>query len=132
MKTIDLSKPVMQRVVAYEKKRTWLWILLFFLLLFCAGVLAGMSLWVATQDVASRQTLDLLSLFGENWEIIAEYWQDTASVVWEELPKETLTLALLGITALVVLIVATRHKRRIIRKKLSTLEKYGKNRNNRT
>lgn len=130
MKTIDVSKRVMEKVVAYEKVRTRRWILRFILVLFVLTVFELSALALVAQDVAQKQSLELLTLFTQDREIIAEFWQDTLTVFWEELPQQAVVLAAVLLAGMFVIVVVTRGRRRVIRARLSKLANYGKNRDN--
>lgn len=124
MKTIDVSKQVMDEVVHFEKKRSlwWLGRFLFILLVLLA---AGISfLWIAVTQIFERQTLELLTLFTQNREIIGEFWQDTLLVFWEELPQKKLAVGLIALFAVGAMILVTRKQLRVLWKKMRQLAKY--------
>lgn len=126
MKTIDVTRRVMGKVVRYERRHTLLWLGRFFTVIVVLGGAALTFMLVATRDLFSRDAFSVFSLFGEDWEIITEYWRDVLAVFWEELPKETLFLGALAILAIATIIIITRNQRRIIRRKreqLISLEK---------
>src|SRR5260221_6235185 len=101
MKTIDVSKSVMQRVAMFERRRVAIWITLFLAGIGALVGLIGVSLWSAVQVVSERQSLELLTLFQEDPEIIHEFWRDTLATFWEELPVHLL----LGVAVLCVVII---------------------------
>ena len=124
MKTIDVSKHVMDEVVHFEKKRSLWWLgrfLFIFLVLLAVGV---WFLWIAVTQIFERRTLELLTLFKEDRETIAQFWQDTFSVFWQELPQRKLIVVALAIVAIFILLFLTRRKRAIIEQKIRHLAKY--------
>ncbi len=124
MKKIDITASVMKRVVGYEKRQTTWWLRRYIVFLTIFAGLFVITIAIAARLFYERGTYDLLTLFFEDKEIIAEYWRDTLSVFIEELPQRALLSA--GILFLVVIsiIVITRRKRTIIRRKLRELAKY--------
>lgn len=124
MKTIDITKPVMQRIVGYEKKRTARWLKLFF---GAAAILASVvvvSTGLIVKQMIDFRTFDMLSLFEEDREIIAQFWQDTLVTVWAELPQQIVITSLVALVIFFGLILFTGTKRKIIKRKLSEVAKY--------
>jgi hypothetical protein len=124
MKTIDVSKNVMGKVVSLEKGRTKRWLLRFFIavaVLLISFIAFGIF---AVQTISERQGWDLLTLFQQDPEIIAAYWRDTLWIFWEEAPQRIV----FAVGAIVIIIIGvfilTRRRRTILRKKLHQLEKY--------
>ncbi len=114
----------MANVARYEKRRSFSWLVKFFtLLLIATTVTVGLGL-VAAMQIGERKTLDLLTIFGEDREIIEQFWQDTLSVFWQELPQGTLIIVAISCIVIVLLVVATRKKRAIIARKIQQLAKY--------
>ena len=124
MKTIDVSKNVMQKVVYLEWGRMKQWILGFVIAvtaLYISFVVLGVF---AFQIISERQGWDLLTLFQQDQEIIAIYWKDTLWIFWEEAPQ-IIIFSVAGILVLIVIIIVlTRRKRRIVQKKLHQLGQY--------
>ncbi len=126
MKPIDMKKPVMEKVVRFEKKRSFWWLGKFFfilLVLFFAGV---WILRVAATQIAERQTLDLLTLFTQDREIVAEFWQDTLMVFWEELPQNKLIIAGVILLVIVAFVLLTRTRRMIVWKRIQQIKNFKK------
>ena len=123
MKTMDLTKPVMERVVRLERQRTKRWIRVFSatvgILLFIVLVFLAQA-WIRLSE---RHTRDLFTLLLEDKEIILEFWQDTAMVFFEELPQKTLLTAGAVATGIGMLFIFTVRKRAIIRRKMRELAK---------
>lgn len=124
MRNIDLTKKVMDRVVGFEKHRSRFWLLRI-------GIIAGLTLagalfflWLTTSDLIEQKSFDLLTLFGEESEIIKDYWKDTISIFLEELPYEKIVLALIFLVIFIILLFIFRKKIRLAFKKLKNLAKY--------
>jgi hypothetical protein len=123
MKRVDVTKSVMDRVTRFEKERShsWLWRSRIFIGVLFVGVL--WALWMVWDQLRARQTLDMLSLFWEDAEIIQEFWQDTIIVFLEELPREALVVAGIVLVGLFGYIWLTHKKRAIMKKRLTQLAK---------
>ena len=124
MKSVDVTKPVMEKVVRFEKRRSFWWIGRFFiiLLVLCS---AGLWLsWIAAEQIAERQTLELLTLFTQDREIISEFWQDTLTIFWEELPQGKLIIIGVLLLLIIMLILLTKKRRMIVWKRIQQIKKY--------
>ncbi len=113
-----VSKQVMNKVVAFEKKRSsfFLWnyrVLLGFIVVCLVSVGAALY-W----ELMYRKAFDLLTLFFEDREIIAEYWQDTLSTFSYEMPMEYILYLGLCIVVIFVIVIMTK----TIREKVTRLK----------
>ncbi len=126
MKQIDVTVPVMHRIVAWERRRVTYWLGRFFvgIAALAGGLLA--IVWLGTQEVLRRQTLDLLTLFVEDREIIEEFWQDTVMIIFAELPWEAIVPGIVLCGSIGIYLLVTASKRRMIRKKMLQLSQYEK------
>jgi len=131
MKTIDVTRLVMDQVVGFEKRRSAWWIGKFLFILFVLGALGIWVFWIAVTEIFERQTLELLALFTQDREIVAQFWQDTIMVFWEELPQEKLAIGFLALLGVVIFIFINRKNISIIWKKMRQLAKYKEFGNNR-
>lgn len=122
----------MEKIVHLEQTRTSRWFRRFRVLIGLILVLLIAFLLQAWAVVVERHTLDLLALLAQDREIIEEFWQDTVGIFIEELPQKTLVVAGMCFLILLFVVVATRRKRTILRKKLTQLATRGKISNNRT
>lgn len=125
-KNFDLTKSVMERIVRFEKKRTWLWIWRFVVGI---GILvaAALTFFVfAVKDVRERDTLSLFSLFGEDTEIIREFWRDTLGIFWQELPREKLAIGGGFLIIVFAIFVMNRKRIKFMVKKIKNIAKYTK------
>ncbi len=78
------------------------------------------------EEILSNDVLTPLTLFGEDREIISEYWKDTISTFWQELPQMQISISLLVLLVIVIVIVIARKRFGVIRKRLKGLAKYKK------
>jgi hypothetical protein len=124
MKNVDVSKSVMNKVVRFERTRTRSWFRTFILsiviLLFSLVTLVVLMIRILSE----RQVWELLTLFGQDPEMISSYWQDTLWVIWEESPHRIITLTAIIVLAVIGIYILTRRKRKVLKKKLDVLEKY--------
>lgn len=132
MKPIDVTKPVMDKIVRFEERRTHAWMRLFRVSIGLLFTLSGVFIWQVWLQLYERQTLDLLTLVREDREIIQEFWQDSALVFIEELPQDTLITAGIFLLAIGIIFWVTRRKRKVIRKKLKELAIHERFSNNTT
>lgn len=121
MKTIDLSKSVMNRVVKFEKRRSIVWLsrLIIFIVILIVSLVG--VLWLITREVIERKTLVLLELFAEDREIINEFWQDTILTFWEELPQEQFALTVVILLSLMMAILLSRQKLKVVIRRIKQL-----------
>ena len=118
-----MTQSVMDKVGRFEKKRITFWLVKFILiLLFLTGAFSFI-LSTTLRIFDERKIWDLLSLFGQDREIIADFWQDTLFIVWEELPRVWLILWFSIVAGIILFIIANRKKIYIIRKKIQYLRK---------
>ncbi len=114
----DLTKSVMNKVVALEKRRSGWWLLKFILGAAGLGVTAGILLLAVWGQLEQQQAWDSLSLFQEDSEIIHQYWQDTLWVLWEELPKEQLIIGLVALGLVLLILIWGAKKLPVVWKRL--------------
>ncbi len=114
----------MKKVVSFEKRRSLYW-LGRFLLILLFFVVAGVSFAIViARELSETKTLELLTLFRENRETIAEFWQDTLNTFWEELPKGEIALAASAIVIIILIFLFARRRIGITKKRLSDIAKY--------
>lgn len=121
MQKHDLTKIIMGKVVRFEERRTKLWLgkYIFILLLFIAVLI--FLIYISVNIIQKQQTADLLAIFGEDREIIAEFWQDTVTTFWEELPLIWLGLGGLALTGIIIYLRLSGKKIQIIKNKRGEL-----------
>lgn len=124
MKEIDITNKVMNRVVSFEKRRIAFWIGRAVLVLGGLLTILGISLWLFARQVWEMQVLDLLSLFGEDREIIKEFWQDTVWLIWEELPHRMIYISIFVILILIIFVIFSKSKFGVIKEKMKNLKNY--------
>ena len=123
MKHPDVTRSVMEQVARYEQGRSAGWLRRFRVFIVLLLLAAGAILWWIWQQLQERRVLDLLELFWEDAEIIREFWRDTVSVFWEELPQGALLIAGLILLGIGITAWLTRRTRAITHKRLARLAK---------
>ena len=127
MKTIDVSKKVMNQVVHLERGRTKRWIKRFIISIIVLFVSLVTLVVLTIRIISERQGWDLLTLFQQDPEIIAAYWKDTLWIFWEESPQR-IVLAVFAVLIIITgITVLTRQRRKILQRKLHQLDKYRSN-----
>lgn len=101
----------MTKIIAFEKRRVAVWLTWFVSALLALVVFVVAAIWVFGAEVVRRQTVDLVALFAEDREIIAEFWQDTVQTIVAELPLEPLLLGAGVVGVLALLWVVTKRER---------------------
>ena len=124
MKQHDVTRSVMKKVVLYEKRQSARRIVIYAVSFILVTIGIGLFLTQAVSEMSANKTLDLLTLFFQEREIIDQFWQDTLIVLWEELPKNSIAVALLGILATFFIVYIFRRKLKILYKKVHYLVKY--------
>lgn len=130
IKKTKVHDELMKKVLTYEKQRSYSWIAWFLLVIGSLVIVFGISSWVFGTEVMKRQTLELLDIFQQDWEIIREFWQDTIGIFIEELPQDWLFVVILAVVSLLGVIWITRNHRRRVLRRLRELASYGRIRNN--
>jgi hypothetical protein len=120
----DVSKKVMEKIIRLEEGSALRWRRKYFLILIIlSGILAG-GIYFIIRNLLELQTFALLSLFGEDREIVTEYWRDTLATAWEESPHELIFLGFFMCAMIVLYVSFTRRKRFLLKKKMKQVEKY--------
>lgn len=116
----------MDKVVTYEKHRIVVWLIWFvgLVVFFTIGTL--FAFWYFGMEVIKLQTYELLLLFREDWEIIAEYWQDTVNVILVELPYTPLVVGVSLFILLCFFFWTTGGQRHRVAKRMKELELFRK------
>lgn len=130
MKKTDIAKSVMEQVTVYEEHRSKAWLTGFIVAIIVIGISILAAGVRAYTILAERHTLDLLEIFYQDKEILAEFWQDTMMVILAELPQRTVMVGFSFAVLLVVVWIITRRKRGVVRRRLTELAKRKKSRNN--
>lgn len=123
MKTTDVSESVMEKVSAFERRRSRLWLRIFWVTATILFVLGAINVWFVVRRLEESQTLDLLTLLTEDAEIIREFWQDTVVIFLGELPVAPVLIAALIVVGLGIMIYKTRGRRKVMRRRLAELAK---------
>ncbi len=114
----------MNKVVSFEKKRSLYYLgrLAFVILAFLSAAI--FFFWVIVNELTETGSFSLLKILVKDQEILKEFWQDTLSVVWEELPKLEMVLGVSAITVIIAILIFSRKRVGIVRKRLANIVKY--------
>lgn len=132
MKTNNLTDQVMKEVVRFEKKRTFWWLIKVIALAWFLLKIISVMIGIIILSIRRTQSLELLSLFKENWEVIVEFWQETLATFWLELPQKEVGEAVVLLVLLVGVGWVVRKNLPIIKKRILALNKYQKKVNNKS
>ncbi len=116
----------MEKITNYERERSSGWLRRFRVLLGALLALVVLAVGHVSRQLYENNSLDLLTLFLEDAEIVGEFWLDTMSVFFEELPRDTMVFVGCMLLGLVLLFWQTRKKRKIIDRRLRVLAKKNK------
>lgn len=130
MKKIDVSESVMKKVTRFEQSRTSTWLGRFYAGVALLASLLIIYVWSSWQTITDLQGWDLLTIFAQDKEIIRDYWQDTVLTFIEELPLETILLALVVLVVLLLVIFKTKKSRKVYEHRMRLLAKRGDLRKN--
>jgi hypothetical protein len=125
-KSLDVSKKVMDKVIHFEEDRSRQWYVKFSLMLLGLFAIIGGGIIIVYNQFSQSQTFELFTLFNQDWEIIAEYWQDTIATIWEESPQDVVIVGLSSVIIIVALVILTRAKRKQLGKVREEVAKYRK------
>lgn len=119
-----ITTRVMAHVANYEKDRISLFTrrlaILFSFIILGVIITFGVVIW----QLYEFQAFDMLTLFQQDSEIIARFWQDTLSVFWEFVPQEWLLAGTLCLLVIGAMLFFTRRQRAVNKKKLQQLTQY--------
>ncbi|HSX48851.1 MAG TPA: hypothetical protein VLE44_01175 [Candidatus Saccharimonadales bacterium] len=119
----DISKKVMKGVVNFERKRSTTRLLEIVLPIFGAILIASGFFYFSAKVVIEQGSLDVFSLFGEDFEIVKDYWKDTLSTFWQELPQGEIFAGLLFLIIAIIIFVVFRKRIKVMIKRLINLRK---------
>ncbi len=118
----DLADKVMGKIAQLERRRVTVWLTGFLLVLFVLVIILFFALWRTEEIVRVRGSLELLTLFFQDPEVIGEFWQDSLTTFWEELPHRSILITVVAVILIVYLFMASKKGRRIWQMKLSWLK----------
>ena len=120
------ERDIMQRVIRYERRRTRWWLVAFWVTISALAAFIIISFVAIGTVLKERESLKVLSIFTEDWEIIRQGWFDAFRSIWYDIPRHHLIPAIAAIAVAVIIIVFTRQQRLKIRKKRASIAEYGK------
>jgi len=124
MKQPDLTSNIMSKVARFESNRIRIFRRRFLTVLLIMAGLLVLTVFVVGWQLYQMQAFDVLTLWSEDWQIITEFWQDTLSVFWEQIPPLWLWGAVLCLIVISAILYGTRKRRLINQKKLSHLRRF--------
>lgn len=130
MKHINVTHSVMDKVARYEEKNTSRWLIVFSISLGAILFVLGFLTWSLYTTTIDMHTWDLVELFAEDRSIVGEFWQDTVSIIFAEVPPVVLFLIASLILVAIFMLIRTRKKRKVIARVRTELAKHKKNGNN--
>lgn len=122
--TRDISLPVMKKIAVYETGRISRYSRRFFFVLGVVFLVAIGAIGILYAELSTMQAFDGFALFFEDKSVISEFWQDTVSVFWEQVPPFWFWFGVFCICSIVLAIVMTAKERRKNRKKLEQVRRY--------
>ena len=126
MKESELTNKIMKKVVGYEKRRVIGWILAVILGLVIFIITGAVSLWYAATILGETKSLELLTLFREDWEVVREFWRETIITFFQELPTDSLIILVVSIIFLLVIIIYSLKRWGRLKRKLSNIDQFQK------
>lgn len=116
----------MKKVVGYEKRRVVSWILTILVGFIVFLVIAAISFWYTAVILGQTKSLELLTLFREDWEVIREFWRETIIIFFQELPTDSLLILVISIIFLLVIIIYSLKRWGRLKRKLSNIDQFQK------
>ena len=124
--TRNITARVMKRVVGIEKKMLVKTLTMLFIVFTSMFVMFAVVIIAFIKDVRDLGTWDVLTLFWEDREIVADYWRDALSTFWLEVPNEYI-LILFGVLVISwILYYRTRDRRKMYSLRSQKLASYEK------
>lgn len=124
MRNKDVTKQVMQKIVQFEKKRTYQWIGGFILVMLFLCVVIAAGVFLTYEQTTRQQTWDVLAILQEDKEIMKEFWKDAVSTIFLELPYQYILLIFFVLLGCIGIIIGTRNKRKIMKHKIKSIKSY--------
>ena len=114
----------MERVVSLEKSRIRRWLTVFFIAVGSILCALCVSLGIIAKSVMEMHSLDMFELFGEDPEIIRDFFWEVIRTFIEELPQSALVIACVSLFLAGAILFTTKGIRSVISRKRKQLEKY--------
>lgn len=112
---------IMERIIRYERRRTRRWLVVFWLLIIAFVGWLALSIVSVVEVLRHRQSLQVLSIFTEDWEVIREGWFDAFRSIWTDVPRTGLLLIVAAVSGMAGLLIGSAHQRRIEARKRRSL-----------
>jgi len=124
--TRNITARVMKRVVGIEKKMLVKTLAMLFIVFTSMFVIFAVVIIAFIKDVRDLGTWDVLTLFWEDREIVADYWRDALSTFWLEVPNEYVFIFLGVLVISWIIYQGTREKRKMYSLRSQKLASYEK------
>lgn len=121
----SIESAVMGQIYGIEKKRSTFLIVEYLLIIIIFLVLGVSAAITAINYLSQSETLTLFELFTQDPGTIRRYFWDTLRVIYIEIPKETILVALTCIILAFVTVILFRRKLPIIKSKFQSIKRYG-------
>lgn len=125
MKQNDAALNVMRKVVRLERRRSFSWLGKFVVVILALMVIGGGIIILAVREVVELGTLDLLTLFQEDAEIVRDYWRETLATIFQELPFAKIVAAGVIVLLMAVIIILSQKKLKTIIKRVRETATFG-------
>lgn len=121
-----VTQSVMWKIIRYEKSHMRQWLAVFLsIVALCIGIML-VSLWFLYRQSTALGTWSMLAIFGEDREIIAEYWKEVLQTMVTELPMEYIAGLMISLVFLGILLLGTKKNRHRMKQKMKEIRLYTK------
>ncbi len=122
-KHADISGKIMLKVADFERKRSRRYLISLSVLVLTGIVVIAAGIYLLASQLFEAEIGSLMALYFEDKELVGLLWQDAVSFVWEVVPHEIVYLIGIIAVAIIILIISTRHKRRVMMRRLREIAK---------
>ncbi len=119
----DISQKVMKKVANFEKRRSTSRLFELTLPIIILISIAFVFLYFSIKQIIEFGSLDGFSLFGEDFEIVKDYWRDVFSTFWQEIPHEAIITGLIFFIVAIILFVIFRKRILLFIRRLKSIRK---------
>lgn len=121
MKHKDVVKPVMEKVIRFEKKRSSSWVKRYIGALVLLGIVIFYMLIRTFLEYREIDEEFMVLWYFEDWELFQRVWKDALEFIWTIVPRFWLFASILGFCSMIGMILATRKKRHMVKKRLQSM-----------
>lgn len=127
MKKVDLTQKILKKVVSFEKRRIWYWVVQKVILFILFVVLSSFFFWIILIVLKQTQTLGLLGILWEDREVIQLHGREVAETILNEVPIEFFVAILVSVALAIFVIITVVKDLGKISKRLGSIKRYLKN-----